>query len=156
MSLGQYVRVSPSPGNTPPHHPYSHIIHTHSHTDTHIYTPAAFSVSWVDASIWELASVLCIFQRLLSWADCVAAASCYNQLLYNGVKWKVKCTWLVLCSFSLTNAWKRNYDNVASRRQCGLIKCTQKRQGRIKWWTGWMHVFVHAKWTCVLSCDHKV
>lgn len=77
MSLGQYAQVSPSAGNKTPHRPYTtaccftekcygiHIIHT--------YTPAAFSVSRVDASICVLASVLSLFHRLLSEADCVAA-----------------------------------------------------------------------------------
>lgn len=104
MSLGQYARVSPSAGNTTPHRPYTtarrftekccgiYIIHK--------YTPTAYSVSGVDASSCELASVFSIFHRLLSRADCVAAFSCYNQLLYNGFKWEVKCTWLAICPSS--------------------------------------------------------
>lgn len=89
MSLGQYARVSPSARNITPHHPYSrarrHIIQTHTHTLTH--TPAALSVSGVDASICELASVFSIFHRpLSSQADCVAVSSRYNQSLYNEFK----------------------------------------------------------------------
>lgn len=101
MSLGQYARVSPSAGNTTPHYPYctAHC-YTEKCYEIHTYTPTAFSMSGVDASICELASVFSIFHRLLSWAYCVAVLSDCNQLQNNGFKWEVKCTWLVICASS--------------------------------------------------------